>query len=170
MYRPDHQLNADGKENSVNNKTVKVTLTMPPSSNHIYINKSGGRIKTAEARAWQNKAVREIIEQAKLGFQENLDQNKQYALLMTFYFKQIINKGWGEIYKKGDKKGQRKSQNKWKRVDLSNRVKLAEDAMKIATGVDDSSTMASILIKTCDPQNPRLYMELIELVNEEKND
>ena len=147
----------------MNIKKVEAVLSLPPSSNHIYINRRGGRLKSTEARTWENNAVREIIKQTSLGFHKSLNPDNQYLLAMIFYFKQIINKGWNEKFVKGVKKGERKANNKWKKFDLTNRVKLAEDAMKIATGVDDSSTMATILIKKCDPEYPRLIMKLINL-------
>lgn len=143
---------------------ISVVLPMPPTSNNIYANKpGGGRTKTTHARSWQNRAVKSIIRDAKLGFQDGLDPNKRYLLILVFYFDQIINKGWGQFYKKGKKKGQMKVETKWKKIDLSNRIKLAEDTMKIASGVDDCATMALLLLKECDPENPRLVMELIEL-------
>lgn len=155
------ELPQNGK--AVNRIKVSVVVTMPPTSNNIYVNIPGGRTKTTEARSWQNRAVKTLIRDAKLGFQNGLNPNKRYLLIMVFYFEQIKNKGWDQFYKRGAKKGQRKAETKWKKIDLSNRVKLAEDTMKIATGVDDSATMAHLLIKEWDPKNPRLVMELIEL-------
>lgn len=137
---------------------------MPPTSNNIYINKrGGGRTKTTEARAWQNRAIKTLIRDAKLGLQDGLDPNKRYCMIMVFYFAQIINKGWDQFYKRGAKKGRRRAETNWKKIDLSNRVKLAEDTMKIAVGVDDCATMVHLLVKEWDPENPRLVMELIEL-------
>ena len=140
---------------------------MPPTSNNIYFNRAGGgRTKTAEARSWQTRAVKKIMEDSNLGFEKNLDPEKGYLLVMVFFFDRIINKGWTQYFSKGPKKGQRKVDSKWKKIDLTNRVKLAEDTMKDATGVDDSATMATMLIKECDPKNPRLVMELVELPEE----
>lgn len=145
-------------------KNITVVLPMPPTSNNIYVNRySGGRVKTTLARSWQTKAVKSIVREANLGFQDGLDPNKQYLLIMVFYFDKIVNKGWNEFWKQGKKAGHRKSNTKWRKIDLSNRVKLAEDAMKTASGIDDSATMIHLLVKKCDPDNPRLVMQLLEL-------
>jgi len=136
---------------------LKATLPLPPTSNNIYINNPrGGRTKSTQARAWQTRAVRSIHEQCKLGIQSEFDENLMYWLEICFYFSAIENKGWHERYVKGVKKGQRKAKSKWKRIDLSNRVKLLEDTVKMVTGVDDCATFVVLLSKEVDPKNPRV--------------
>lgn len=138
---------------------IVATLDMPPSSNHIYQNlPGGGRTLSREARTWKRRATGEIVRQAKLGFRaaDQFDHNSRWLLRLHFYFETITNKNYFEFYVKGPKKGQRKGQNRWKRMDLSNRIKIVEDSLKDASGIDDSSTFVQILIKDEDSERPRV--------------
>ena len=148
--------------------TSEATLSLPPTSNNIYFNvPGGGRQLTNEARSWKKKAVGLIVRETGLGFQEAFDTNVKYWLDLAFYFEQVENKNWLEFYKRGPKKGQRKGENRWKKMDLSNRIKLAEDAVKVATGVDDSATFIHVLSKDCDPENPRVEIKLFQMRDDE---
>lgn len=147
---------------------LTATLEMPPTSNNIYANRpGGGRVMTTEARSWQNRAVKEIMRQSKLGIQEAFDPTRMYWLDLHYFFAEVINKGWNEFYARGPKKGQRKAENKWKKIDLGNRLKLLEDTVKIAVGVDDSATFVLHLTKDCDHDNPRVVVSLYSMPDEE---
>lgn len=136
---------------------IHALLGMPPSSNHIYFNiRGGGRGLTGEARSWKKTATTEIINQNRLQFAKALDANLKYELVLHFYFEALENKGWNEFFTKGAKAGQRKAETRWKRMDLSNRIKLVEDALKDALNVDDSSTFIHTLVKDEDPKEPRV--------------
>lgn len=135
---------------------VHARLPLPPSSNNIYFTKRDGgrtmRILTTEARAWKNKAIREIIRQGKLTLQQDFDPEGLYWMCLHFRFEQIINKGWNQFFVRGKNRGKRKAATKWVKMDNDNRVKLVSDALKNATGVDDSANFAHILLKDCgDP-------------------
>lgn len=145
---------------------IAVELTLPPTSNHIYTNRGGKRILSNEARSWKRRAVSLISRTAKLGWMAELDVNSRYLLVLVFYFDYLENKGWSESYTRGPKKGKRKAETRWRKIDLSNRIKLAEDAMKEATGVDDSATFAQILLKEEDAKNTRLSMTLVQIPEE----
>lgn len=148
----------------MNERVVRAVLELPPTSNNIYFNQpGGGRSLTTEARSWKRRAIGEVVRQGKIGLQEAFDYERKYWLELHFFFEAVINKGWNEFYKRGPKKGQRKAQSKWKKMDLSNRVKLVEDAVKGATGVDDSCTFAHFLLKDCDPDNPRVEVALFTI-------
>ena len=147
---------------------ISATLAMPPTSNNIYANRGGGgRVKTTEARSWQNRAIKEIMRQSKLGIQTAFDPTRMYWLDLHFFFEEVINKGWNEFYTRGPKKGQRKADTKWKKIDLGNRLKLLEDTVKSAVGVDDSATFVLHLTKDCDPSNPRVVVELYSMPEDE---
>ena len=120
-------------------------------------------MKTTEARSWQNRAVKEIMRQSNIGLQDEFDPTLQYGMELRFYFERVINKGWEERHSRGKKKGRRKADNKWKKIDLSNRLKLLEDTLKDVTGVDDCATFMLFLVKECDPDNPRVEVELYPL-------
>ena len=147
---------------------VEISLDMPPTSNHIYFNVSGqGRRLTTEARSWKKKAIGLIVRKAHLGFQDAFDPSAKYWLELRFFFSSIMNKGWDEFFMRGPKKGQRKAKTKWKKMDLTNRVKLVEDAVTAATGVDDSATFVNLLTKDVDPSNPRVEVALYSIQEEE---
>ena len=146
---------------------ISTTLPMPPTSNNIYTSCGNKRIKTTEARSWQNRAVKEIMRQSGLGIQSAFDPERMYWLDLHFFFQAVINKGWNELYKKGVKSGQRKAENKWKKIDLGNRLKLLEDAVKNAVGVDDCATFVLHLTKDCDPENPRVVVEMYSMPEDE---
>lgn len=147
---------------------MSATLEMPPTSNNIYISIGKRRQKSSLARAWQNRAVRDIMRQSNLTVQNEFDPERMYWLDLTFYFDQVVNKGWSEFYKRGPKKGQRKADTKWKKIDLGNRLKLLEDTVKAAVGVDDSSTFVLHLTKDCDPDNPRVEVCMYSMPSEDE--
>lgn len=142
---------------------ISATLPLPPTSNNIYTSARGMRIKTREARSWQNRAVKEILRQSDLGIQDAFDPNRMYWLDLHFFFAAVVNKGWDERYNRGKKRGQRKAESKWKKIDLGNRLKLLEDTVKIAVGVDDCATFVLHLTKDCDPKNPRVFVQLFSM-------
>ena len=146
---------------------ARASLPLPPSSNNIYFTRREGgrtmRILTTEARSWKTRAVQEIVKQGKLAIQDKFDPFGLYWLVLHFRFEKVINDKWNEFYVRGPKTGQRKGQLKWVRMDNDNRVKLAADAMRNATGVDDSANFAHILLKDCDPEHPGMEILLYEL-------
>jgi len=146
---------------------ISATLDMPPTSNNIYAQSGNKRIKTTEARSWQNRAVKEIMRQSKIGIQTEFDPNRMYWLDLHFFFEAVINKGWNEFWKRGKKEGQRKAETKWKKIDLGNRLKLLEDTVKNAVGVDDCATFVLHLTKDCDPTNPRVEVRMYSMPEEE---
>jgi len=145
---------------------ISAVLQMPPTSNNIYTTVRNRRIKTTEARSWQTRAVKEIMRQSGLSIQDEFDQDRMYRLDLHFYFDRVINKGWSERYLKGPKKGQRKAENKWKKIDLGNRLKLLEDTVRNAVGVDDSSTFILHLVKGCDPGKERVSVQMYSIEEE----
>jgi Holliday junction resolvase RusA-like endonuclease len=146
---------------------LSATLAMPPTSNNIYTSSSGKRVKTTQARSWQNRAVKEIMRQSGLTIQSEFDPNRMYWLDLHFFFEAVINKGWNERWQRGKKQGQRKAETKWKRIDLGNRLKLLEDTVKNAVGVDDSATFVLHLTKDCDPTNPRVEVRMYSMPEDE---
>ena len=125
---------------------ISATLPLPPTSNNIYVSHGRRRIKTTEARSWQNKAVKEILRQSDLGIQDEFDPDRMYRLDLHFFFAAVVNKGWDE---------------RW--IDLGNRLKLLEDTVKIAVGVDDCATFVLHLVKDCDPTNPRVDVQMFSM-------
>lgn len=127
---------------------------LPPSSNNVYIRhpKGKGRILSHEARTFKIKAMRRIQEEGGVAFLK-LPQNVPYRLHLVVFFEQI------EVAKSSV--GAR-----YKKIDLSNMVKLIEDTLAEAVGLDDSHNFQVFLEKHCDPKNPGLYVSLSRLKEE----
>lgn len=133
---------------------------LPPSSNNIYKTIPGhGRHLSSAAKQFQLKAMR-VIQQEGRAALLNLKQNVPYQLHMTFFFPEVENKGWFETWTRGPKQGQRKAETRYKRIDLSNRIKLLEDTIASALGIDDCHTFRLIIEKAHDPKNPRVEVAL----------
>ena len=128
---------------------------LPPSSNQIYVRHptGKGRILSDKARAFKIKAMRAIQKSGRVAFL-NLRQNVPYELTLAVFFDTV------EVAK--STKGSR-----YKKIDLSNQVKLIEDTTAAAVGLDDSHNFRLVLEKHCDPENPGIYVLLREISEEE---
>jgi len=123
---------------------------LPPSSNGIYVNIPGhGRTLSTQARAFKVKAMREIQQKGRVAFLQ-LKPNVPYQLNLTVFFDHI------EIKKSA--KG-----NRYIVRDLSNVVKLIEDTVSEAVGIGDEHNFRLVLEKHCDPKNPGMYVDLIQI-------
>jgi Holliday junction resolvase RusA-like endonuclease len=121
---------------------------LPPTSNKIYF--QGTRL-TPKAREYAERFAHFMA--TKHGHEIiDIDPSQLYALHLRFFFETLVNEGWA----KTNRKGQRLAQSPYKKVDLTNRVKLLEDCIRDAIGVDDSQTFAASLEKHHDPGNPRV--------------
>jgi len=128
---------------------------LPPSSNKIYIRhpKGMGKILSGDARKFKIDAMRAIQEAGRVAFM-SLKNNVPYELRLAFFLDTVENKN--------SKAGER-----FKQIDLSNRVKLIEDTISEATGIDDRHNFRIVLEKHCDPKNTGIYITLAELNEEE---
>lgn len=121
---------------------------LPPSSNRIYIRHptGKGRILSSEARTFQIRAMQEIQKHGRLVFM-HLKHNIPYELRLAIFLEKVEN-------------ATSEAGNRFKKVDLSNRVKLIEDVVAKAIGLGDEHNFKMILEKHCDPDHPGLYVEL----------
>lgn len=124
---------------------------LPPSSNSIYRRNPVGKGMTLsdKARLFKGRAMRVIQKQGRVAFM-HLKQNVPYELRLIVFFKAV------EV--KSSKVGAR-----YRKIDLSNMIKLIEDTAAEAVGVDDSHNFRIVLEKHCDPENPGLYVRLTEI-------
>lgn len=114
------------------NKKLIIDLvidSMPPTGNRVYqsvfIRGHPRKALSKEARDWKNSTTgltRHVL--PKIG---SIEKNKVFHLDIIFYMDNILNKTYPE-----------KATTPYKQVDVSNRVKLAEDAFKDLVGIDDS--------------------------------
>lgn len=107
---------------------INVNLPFPPSVNKAYATtRSGRRLLTSEGKLFK-QSVRDTIGQKYAAVTPELYNLGSVPLCLTVtLYTQTENKGWL----------QGKAKNRYKRVDVSNRVKLLEDAVFEALGVDD---------------------------------
>jgi len=117
-----------------------LNLPLPPTVNHAYIKARGGkRILSPEGRAYKEGVTATIVRrnpQLLRFFQKDM----RYFVVMQFYFENLENEGW-----KPDGTGTAK--NRFKMIDVTNRVKLFEDAVKDAGGYDDSAHTRVLIMK-----------------------
>jgi len=128
---------------------------LPPSSNQIYIRHptGKGRILSDKARAFKIKAMRTIQQEGRVAFL-HFQHNVTYELSLAVFFEQVEVK----TSTKGDR---------FKKIDLSNQIKLIEDTVAEAVGIDDSHNFRLRLEKHCDPEHPGLYVTFREIPEEE---
>lgn len=101
---------------------------LPPSSNNAYLTINRKRVLTKEGRRYKNE-TRGFI--AKHYRKELLffERNQPYVVLIEFVFHgrdQLMAKTWPD-----------KVEDRYKKVDATNRSKIVEDVLAEATGVDD---------------------------------
>ena len=120
---------------------VEFELEMPPSINHLYVQRRGGkgRALTKEAVAYQSY-IKQVVgnELHRLdGFP--LDQERIYGIAITAQFLTLQNPGWFELNTRGPDKGKRKAKSRYKRIDVDNRIKFVQDCVTRTIGIPDDS-------------------------------
>lgn len=127
--------------------------TIPPSSNHAYINIRGGGGRTL------GPAGKKYIRETKVHLAQNFPQllmhvrpNVAYAVYFRIYFPEIFNMGWPDSAK-----------TRYKTVDASNRVKLLEDALKAACGIDDAQNLLVLVEKRQGPPLTEIFIWNLEM-------
>lgn len=125
---------------------------LPPSSNQIYTKRhGGGRQLSTAARMFKVRAMKTIQQECRVAFL-NIKRNVPYELRVAVFFEKVINKGY-----------QKSTQDRYTKIDVSNRLKLIEDVVAWALDLDDPHNFRIIMEKQCDPDNPGLYVTLTEL-------
>jgi len=110
---------------------------VPPSSNNAYFNlPKGGRSLTKVGRAYLTETKARL---ASTYGKEMLffKPDKPYQIAVRFFFERLENLGWF----KGE------ARNRYKHFDVGNRLKLVEDSLKEAAGIDDSQHLRVLLDK-----------------------
>jgi Holliday junction resolvase RusA-like endonuclease len=115
-------------------------LPIPPSINQLYFTKGGRRILTADGRIYKDcikSALAELGSNAKdLEIPEL--HNHKLSIRMDFFLGRVENKSWSSG----------KTQTRFKKVDISNRVKVLEDALVEGLGIDDSQFFNMFISKS----------------------
>lgn len=116
---------------------MKFVIPVPPSLNNLYItNSRGGRYMVESGRAWKKDAIYRIHEQAT---QADWSVPKDARLCLTLSLWFIVPR----------------------RTDISNRVKIVEDALATALNFDDT-TVDLLIVRRAgyDKANARCEIDL----------
>lgn len=118
---------------------------LPPSSNHIYVNKrGGGRFLSKEAASFKTRTVSHIQTNCMAQI-TRLDRSAIYQVWYAFFFPKddLLNKTYGS-----GKKGS--AETRYKRMDVENRLKLVADSLATAIGIDDCQFFEGGHTKLCN--------------------
>ncbi len=133
----------------------------PPSENHAYVTVRGShRVLTKEGK----KFKREFIELAWDLYEVDLDplidalgHHRWLKVSAKFFFpeEKVVNKGWLKI-----SKGKRSAQQRYKKMDVHNYLKLLADALSDTTRIDDHRFQWGEITKWVDNADPRMVLHL----------
>jgi Holliday junction resolvase RusA-like endonuclease len=125
---------------------------LPPTTNHAYTNNGfGGRTLSAAGKKFKNETKVIVARRYATAIKE-IKPNASLVVLARFYFKSITNEGWPK-----------KAKTRYKKLDATNRIKLLEDCLAEALGVDDSCNLAFIPNKCVGtPERTLVYIWSIE--------
>lgn len=119
---------------------------LPPTSNHIYVNRPGGRGRflSKDAEAWKNRFSQQVLAPYLMQIQsfcKTVDDDKSSVieLWMTFFFpkEDILNTTFGTGKKNA-------AVTRYKKMDVQNRIKLVTDAVVKSLALDDSLNFREI--------------------------
>ena len=128
-------------------KPLRLTLPVPPSTNHLYSNVFGrGRILKAEGRKYKA-----YVQQRVPSYRGDLEDNQWLTLSLTFYV---------PLYNAKTAKHAKKL------FDVSNRVKVLEDAICEGLGIDDRAVIRIELEKVDAPKLDSRVDVVVSLVRE----
>jgi hypothetical protein len=137
-----------------------VVNLIPPSSNHCYrINKWGGMSLTKKGEAFKKKFIEAVVG-PNLPTISNIQQFKNdwvFTSWVVVYFHpdEVLNRTYHQ------KNG---TDERYKRMDAENRLKLISDAWASAIGIDDKHFFRVIVDKAnCMPGLPRVEVRLYKV-------
>lgn len=119
---------------------LSLTLPLPPGVNNQYVTVNGRRVLSKEARRYKRSVLRYL--QRKRDRSEISEalcaaaQRGYLALFIDFFFETPL------------------------RRDLDGGLKIAQDAICTALGVNDNRVVDIHLVKRIDPLNPRIEVEV----------
>jgi crossover junction endodeoxyribonuclease RusA len=120
--------------------TLRLTLLLPPGINQQYATVNGRRVSTAVARHFKQAVQKKIHELERAG--QILPETREHlhvgylALLLVFYFETPLKR------------------------DLDGGLKITQDALCEALGLNDNRVVSIHMLKYIDPIHPRLEVEL----------
>jgi Holliday junction resolvase RusA-like endonuclease len=127
---------------------------LPPTSNKLYFH--GDRL-TGTAREYAERFAHYVAKNY-LHLINDLNPEGIYEISLDFYFPSVVN----QSFKNPQVRGPKQAQDRYKKFDLSNRIKLLEDCVRDALGIDDSRTFEMHQRKLHDPLRPRVEIFINE--------
>jgi len=120
--------------------TIEMILPVPPSINHQYATVKGRRVLSSTGRAYKTCVAQQILTALAVSpyrtiFVTNV-QRYALSLSLTFYFTSRL------------------------RRDIDGGLKIAQDAMCNALGINDNRILEIHLYKSTDPASPRMVCTL----------
>ncbi len=127
--------------------TLSLALPLPPGVNNQYATVNGRRILSAEARRFKATVEKRLRD---MRFSGELDptlldtlRGSFLSLFIDFYFATPLKR------------------------DLDGGLKIAQDALCEALGINDNRVVDIHLVKRIDPRNPRIVVQLEAIPKEE---
>lgn len=129
---------------------------LPPSVNEAYattVKKKGKklipiRMLSAKAKKYKREAAAHLVRcyPAELRF---FQPDVPYGIAIQFAFTELENKTWIPKGPREEEPGSstKGAKNRYKRVDVSNRLKIVEDVLSEVAAVDDSQNLTAIIDK-----------------------
>ena len=128
---------------------------LPPTSNRIYFR---GTQLTAVAREYA-EAFAKFAAQNHLHEINQLNHHGIFAIHLRFFFEELTNSSWNNPAVKPSKR----AKDRYKRLDLDNRIKLLTDCVRDAIDIDDSRVFAGSQEKHQDATRPRVEIYVQEV-------
>lgn len=126
---------------------------IPPTSNKLYFR---GTMLTAVAREYAESFSQFAMQRFGSEILE-MDTSALYALHLRFFMHGLENQSWNNPKVAPS----RRAKTRYKRIDLSNRIKLLEDCIRDALDIDDSQTFAASQEKHQIPSDQPERVEII---------
>jgi len=132
---------------------LKIVIPLlPPTTNHAYINNGfGGRKLSAAGKKFKTE-TKVTVARTHTTQLRDFHPDTPLVILARFFFATLVNEGWPK-----------KAKTRYKKLDVTNRIKLLEDCLAEVLGVDDSCTLTFIPDK-CQgtPERTEIYIWSIE--------
>lgn len=132
------------------NVLLQIAFDLPPSSNKIYFR---GTSLRREAREYRERFKMHAAQYFGPAL-SSIDPSWVFGVHLGLYFESVENPGWFT------KTGKGRPKDRYKRIDLDNRIKFVTDCLRDAIGVDDSHIFESVQRKYQDSTRPRVEITL----------
>jgi Holliday junction resolvase RusA-like endonuclease len=131
---------------------IELDLAMPPSVNKLYVTVRGRRILSSEGKRIKHEITQAVVKHIA-SMPDLFREERPLRMEVDLYFNAVENAGWS--------KG--KAKTRYKRVDVSNRAKLLEDALFSGLGIDDSLIFELVMRKHATDTQEYCHVKLEEI-------